>query len=284
MASIDVANPRVDFGALSHEGLVRRNNEDRYLVIRLGRYLEPLLTNLAGDDRPGQYEKTGYGIVVADGMGGRAAGEVASSMAITTLLNLVLATPDWVMTDDESGQETVIERTTRRLEEVNAAIHEHAQRYPNLIGMGTTITLAVIIGKIGIVMHIGDSRAYVLRGSTLYRLTRDHTVAQYLADSGLIPNEEIATHKKRHVLTKAVGAGKEVTADIMRVRLEDGDRLLLCTDGLTDMVEDARIGALLADSASPEVACRSLVDAALTNGGRDNVTAVVAHYQFERLD
>jgi protein phosphatase len=128
---------------------------------------------------------------------------------------------------------------------------------------------------------VGDSPAYLLRGGELHKLTRDHTLAQEMADHGQITARDVAAHRYRHVLTQAIGvreAGGE--PDIGRLRLADGDRLLLCTDGLTEMVDDATIAAALGQRTSSGEACRALIDLALERGGKDNVTVVVAGYRI----
>jgi protein phosphatase len=149
--------------------------------------------------------------------------------------------------------------------------------------MGTTLTLAWSLGGELFVAHVGDSRAYLLRHGKLHRLTRDHTRAQELADLGVISDEDVATHRLRHVLTQALGiceGGGE--PDMERIRLDDGDRLLVCTDGLTNMVDEATITAELdpARNASADAACQRLLELALNRGGKDNVTIVVAGYQI----
>src|SRR5207244_12785033 len=129
--------------------------------------------------------------------------------------------------------------------------------------------------------HGGDSRAYLCRGERLPRLTRDHTSAQALADAGLIAQEEVGTHRLRHVLTRALGASTDqAEADIERIGLADGDQILLCTDGLTEMVNDATIAVTLLGAGTAQQACQTLVEAALERGGKDNVTVVLARYRF----
>src|SRR6516225_1952970 len=169
---------KVDIAALSDPGKVRRNNEDNFLVVRYGRFLETLMTSLPDRDIPCEYGDTGYGMVVADGMGGMAGGEVASRLAITLLLNLVLDTPDWIMGQDDSDMEEVMRRAARRFGLVNQAIIEQGRRQPWLAGMGTTLTMAASLGSDLVIAHVGDSPAYLARAGKLRKLTRDHTVAQ----------------------------------------------------------------------------------------------------------
>lgn len=273
----------LDLAALSDRGNVRSNNEDIYLVVRADRILQTLLTNLPDGDVPERSNEAGYGMLVADGVGGMAAGEVASRMAVRTLVNLVLDIPDWILKIDETAGGEVLERINQRYQQVDAALKTEAAANPDLEGMGTTMTLAFSLGRDLFLGHIGDSRAYLHRGGRLHQLTRDHTYAQELANVGVIRPDEVAKHRFRNVLTRALGGvTSEVEADVERLRLSDGDQILLCTDGLTDMVTDPEIGAVLRDSSSSSDACRALVELALKNGGKDNVTVAVARYHFVR--
>jgi PPM family protein phosphatase len=147
--------------------------------------------------------------------------------------------------------------------------------------MGTTMTLAGSVGPDLIIAHIGDSRAYVHRAGKLLRLTRDQTMAQALADAGAIRPEEVATHPSRHVLTGAITTHEgDVPVELQHLRLSDGDQLLLCSDGLTEMASDAAIAGALDTTGSAANACRALVDLALEAGGEDNVTVILARYRI----
>jgi protein phosphatase len=273
---------QVDLAALSHAGLVRPNNEDHFLVVRLHRALQTLLTNLPEGLLPLRAEEVGYGLVVADGMGGRAAGEVASQLAIRTLVDLALATPDWVLKKGTPEIERVLQRMAERYRRVDEALSEEALADASLSGMGTTMTLACSIGSDLVLAHVGDSRAYLMRSGELHLLTRDHTLVQELVDRGVVRPEDASTHPFRHVLTRYLGGGKGdvVTEEVQRISLADADQLLLCTDGLTDMVDAKAIGAVLRSAASSKDACQALVDLALQEGGKDNVTVVLARYRF----
>jgi protein phosphatase len=275
------ARVQVDLAALSHPGLVRRANEDHYLVLRFGRTLETVLTSLPSDQLPPRFEEVGYGLLVADGIGGAAAGELASRTAISTLVSLVLHTPDWVLSDELPQTEQVLRRMAERFRRIDSALREEAGGAPDLAGMGTTMTLACSLGASVVLGHVGDSRAYLLHGGALHQLTRDHTFVQALVDQGQLSAEEAARHRLRHVLTGALGGwARSWEGDFQRAWLADGDQLLLCTDGLTGMVDDAAIAAVLRGASSSEEACQALVAAALEKGGRDNVTVALARYRF----
>ena len=198
----------IDLAALSDRGKVRPKNEDHFLVVRFHRALQTLLTNLPDGLVPDRTEEGGYGMVVADGMGGMAAGEVASQLAIRTLINLVLATPDWVLKTGKPEIERVMQRMAERYRRVDEALSEEAQADPGLSGMGTTLTLACNIGSDLVLAHVGDSRAYLVRNGELHRLTHDHTLVQELVDRGVVRPEYAATHPFRHVLTRNLGGDR----------------------------------------------------------------------------
>jgi protein phosphatase len=245
--------------------------------------MSTLLTNLPEGTLPALFEEVAHVFIVADGMGGAAAGEVASSMAIATGIKMALNTPEWTLRVDDKEAREISERALRYFEKIHELVGKRAKSDRALSGMGTTLTSAYSVGLDLFTFHVGDSRAYLFHDGKLKQLTRDHTVAQLLADAGRIPPEEAGKLGMKHVLTSAVGAGKdEISPDIGQIRLVDGDRILLCTDGLTDMVEDARIAETLRRFDAPSDACDALVDAALEGGGRDNVTVIVASYQTER--
>jgi serine/threonine protein phosphatase PrpC len=272
----------VDLAALSHPGKVRRNNEDHFMAARFDRTMRTLSTNLPEGEVPSGYAETVFGLLVADGVGGSAAGEVASRTAIHAIVDLVLETPDWIMRLDDRLAEEVLARMERRFQRVRETLIERANADPGLRGMATTMTVACSLGPELLTAHVGDSRAYVFRtGGRLERLTRDQTMAQSLADAGAITQEEVARHPSRHVLTSALATrGAFVQVQLKRSRLEDGDQLLLCSDGLTEMVSDEAIARVLATAGPPAETCRQLVDLALEAGGKDNVTVVLARYRI----
>ncbi|MCI0378752.1 MAG: protein phosphatase 2C domain-containing protein [Gemmataceae bacterium] len=272
---------QVEFGALSDAGKVRPNNEDHFLIARYGRSLEPVLTNLPQDASLGRHKEIGYGMVVADGMGGAAAGEVASQVAIQVLWDLVLHTPDWIMSTEETETQRVLERMAERYRQIDAVLTELSSTDPTMAGMGTTLTLACSLRNRLILAHVGDSRAYFFRGGKLHQLTRDHTVGQSLVKLGMFEPDDPSIRRLRHALTRVLGGhGGSAEAEVQSVALCDGDQVLLCSDGLTDMVDDDAIAAVLGSATTAQLACQMLVDLALGNGGRDNVTAVLARYRF----
>jgi protein phosphatase len=219
-------------------------------------------------------------MLVADGMGGMAAGEVASRLAINTLVSLVLRTPDWIMRIGEGEAGEVMRRSVERFRQVNAALIEQAARDQRLTGMGTTMTLACSIGADLLITHVGDSRAYLLRQGGLHKLTSDHTLAQRMIDAGLISPQDEGVRQLRHLLTQALGAKGSFNPEVHQIPLADGDQLLLCTDGLTNMVDDKTVASVLQEEGTAAEACQTLVDLALRQGGEDNITVVVARYDI----
>jgi protein phosphatase len=271
----------VDLAAVSDRGLVRENNEDHYLVTRIRRSIERLLTNLPEEQVPARADEVGYGFVVADGMGGPTGGQVASQMAISTLVHLALHESDWVFGISPEDTKRRVERTAKRWELVQAAIRARGDQEPALGHMGTTMISAVSLGTRLVIGHVGDSRLYVFRQGHLYQLTRDHTLVEMMVQLGKLTPEEAATDPRRNILMSSLSAaGDAYRGDFQQATLADGDWLLLCTDGLTDMVDDEMIGSILSRSASPDEACRLLLAAALKNGGKDNVTIVLARYRI----
>ena len=271
----------VDAAGLTHTGLVRKSNEDHFLISRLGRYFETVSTSLPQTDLPGRTEDPGYSLIVADGMGGHAAGEMASRLAIREIVRLALALPDWIVHLDDSTLEAAAARAQSRIAKLNAMVIEQGQRDPDLRGMGCTLTAVRNLGRVLQIAHVGDSRAYLLRTGRLYRLTRDHTYVQMLVDGGVMSEADAAESTARHILINAVGGSNEdVQVDVERVPLANGDRLLLCSDGLTDGVDDDGIRAVLAEGSSAAATCQALVQRALDAGGRDNVTVIVAVYTW----
>ena len=224
-------------------------------------------------------------MLVADGMGSLASGEVASTGALLKLLELVVQTPDWIMRMDERDHAAVVmRRMTARFRQIDEELRQQGEANSLLHGMGTTLTVAATLGTNVFLSHIGDSRAYLLRGNKLHQLTKDHTLAQAMVDAGLARAEDTATKAMRHVLTAALGTtGEPTDPQVQRLFLNDGDQLLLCTDGLSGIVADDNIASILTDADSSAAACQGLIDFALAGGGSDNITVVLARYRFPRI-
>jgi protein phosphatase len=273
---------KIDVSALSHTGLIRDNNEDQFAVTKMSRVHETLISSLPPGDVPERAEEVNYVMIIADGMGGHAAGELASRLAISTLVGLALELPYWIIKLDSEEASQELERRARALvQEVGEIVFKRGHEDASLRGMGSTLTAVRSLGRDLLVFHVGDSRAYLFRDGCLHRLTKDHTYAQMLVDSGKLEASDVATSGVKHLLTNALGGSTEhVDVDVDLLRLEHGDRLLLCSDGLTDLVDDETISRTLSAFESSKDACEKLVQLALEDGGRDNVTVIVAGYIF----
>jgi protein phosphatase len=274
----------VEVAALSDRGKVREANEDAFIVFQTGRYLERVTSSIPEAELTSSFERAGHLMIVADGLGGHEAGDVASRSALVTTLQLIVRSPRRALSlDDPATRETEIRELLNRsrgyLAGVHAALKRQQAADSRLRGMGTTLTGAYSVGRDLFVLHVGDSKAYVERRGTLRKITHVHTVAQQFADEGMIPQEEVPTHRMHHVLTRAIGGPEdELEGDLHHVTIENGDRLLLCSDGLTDMASEAEISAVLATQPTCAAASRALVNLALERGGRDNVTVIVAGF------
>lgn len=228
---------RLSWGSRSDVGLVRGHNEDSFLV------QDPVFA-------------------VCDGVGGHAAGEVASAIAVRTISQLA---PD---TADDA-------RLGAAIEEANSAIISAAQSGQGRDGMGCTASAVVIDGSRMAVAHVGDSRVYLLSGGVLVRITHDHSYVEELVDAGEITADEARVHPSRSIITRALGSDPDMYADHFTLNVHAGDRIIICSDGLSSMVPDAKIESVAISCATPQAAADTLVSAALEGGGHDNVTVII---------
>ena len=230
-------NAFISWGARSDVGLVRSHNEDSFLI------RTPCFA-------------------VCDGMGGHAAGEVASSIAVETIGEKAPATAD----------DTLLGAA---IEAANQAVIKGAEEGRGKPGMGCTASAALIDGNRMAIAHVGDSRIYLLHAGTLVRVTRDHSYVEELVDAGQITADEARVHPSRSIITRALGSDPDMYADHFSIEVSNGDRVILCSDGLSSMVPDSEIESLAVSSATPQQAADNLVSAALTAGGADNITVIV---------
>ena len=234
---ISGSNSFISWGARSDVGLVREHNEDSFLL------RTPLFA-------------------VCDGMGGHAAGEVASSIAVKVIGEEAPNTADDVLLG-------------AAIEAANQAVIEAPQKGIGKPGMGSTASAIFIEGNQMAVAHVGDSRIYLLHHGTLVRITHDHSYVEELVDSGQITADEARNHPSRSVVTRALGSDPEMYADHFTLEVSDGDRIILCSDGLSSMILDDEIESIAVSNITPQNAADSLVSAALTAGGADNITVIV---------
>lgn len=220
--------------------------------------------------------------IVADGVGGNPGGEQASSVAVQAIQRFLVAAFGWLR--QLSGPVGILEELKSALSRADRAVVEATMGRPELQSMATTLTLACSLDDLLYVAHAGDSRCYLLREGRLTQITRDHTMVSALVDAGVVSGATAATHDLRHVVTNVVGGGTQgVTAEVHKLSLLPGDVVLLCTDGLSEMLSNDRIADILRAEPSPDRASLELIAAANDAGGRDNITAVVARFDATTL-
>lgn len=270
----------MDSHGTTHPGRVRESNEDQFLVADLTKAMAVRQTSLPADDHARLFgAPPGHLLAVADGLGGQAGGRRASGLAVRALARYVLDTLPWFFRTREGEEGDLAEDLRAALGECQRAVEEAAGDSPEHRRMGTTLTLAYVQWPRLYVVHAGDSRCYLLRGTRLHRITRDHTVAQQLVDQGAMTAEQAAESRWSHVIWNCIGGGKhELNPDVHKAVLDPGDVLLLCTDGLTKHVPDGRIAEVLGGAGGVAELARQLVREANSAGGSDNVTAVVARF------
>jgi PPM family protein phosphatase len=247
--------PGIEMASLTDVGCLRANNEDSYL------YWEP--------DSEEEFCRKGRLAIIADGMGGYEGGQEASRLAVETVRQVY--------------HRASIDDPQKALVAGFVAAHDNIQRYgiehPQFQGMGTTCTAIAIVGPRLYFAHVGDSRLYLVRDTTISRLTRDHSYVGRLVESGIVRSEDAESHPQRHVLTAALGSGREVNPDFPEnpLTLEEGDCLVLCTDGLWSLVSEREVAGVIRANAAAE-SCRALIKMALERGGPDNVTVSVLRF------
>ncbi len=239
---------------LTDVGRQRTNNEDSYL------YWE-------SEDEE-EFRRKGRLAIIADGMGGYEGGQEASRLAVETVRHV------YDSRFDGNPQATLLSAFTTAHENIQRYAHDH----PQFHGMGTTCTALSIIDRELFFAHVGDTRVYLVRPDSISRLTRDHSYVGRLVESGIVRSEDAESHPQRHILTAALGSGREIFPDSSEkpIPLEPGDKILLCTDGLWSVVPESDL-ARVVRSHSPADSCRELVNIALERGGPDNVTLLILH-------
>lgn len=238
---------RILYGTATSQGQVRTSNEDSFAV-----------------------DPTERLFLVADGMGGHAAGEVASSIAAATVKEIIGAGRP-----PESSLEDILLRAAR---EANSRIFEAQRSRAELSGMGSTLTILSFADSGYCIAHVGDSRAYLLRDGVLDQLTRDHSLVWHLFESGVLRKDELSSHPQKNLITRSIGPHEQVEVDLECGQAREGDTYLLCSDGLTDVLSDENIRRMLSQpDRSPQQLGDALVSAANAMGGPDNITAIVVH-------
>jgi serine/threonine protein phosphatase PrpC len=264
---------RVELFARTEIGCVRERNEDAFVVANASTGERGL--------RPGTtMQELGVGLTlvgVCDGMGGAAAGDIASKIGTETLYDAMMSgTP---LQDAAGAQEALLSAIAT----ANRAILDFARNNPGKRGMGTTMTAALIYGHDIYIVHIGDSRAYLRRGRTLTQLTTDHSIVGQMIANGQLTAEQGRSYEHRNVLLQALGVQPVIQPELVHVSLRAGDVLMMCSDGLTGPLEDPRILELMLKYQDPVRCCRALTEAACAAGGPDNVTVAVGRFVGDGL-
>src|SRR5713226_9017030 len=274
----------IELHAKSDVGRVRRGNEDNYLLLDL---TTPRMWNrLDGDESPEEMRQfilgdKGLVLVVSDGMGGALAGDVASKMAIEAVQDVLMGNnAEGPQCEPDSSLVDCLKHATMQ---ANRNIHYKSLEDSRCSGMGATLTGAAIKGDKLDLIQVGDSRAYVMRGTQIRLATKDQSLVQQLVDVGQISEEEAETHMFRNVILQALGAQNELTPATARIQLRQGDMLLLCSDGLSGKLRNEEIRQIVADSGDLASACSALVAEANNRGGEDNITVVLARFTGDEL-
>lgn len=265
-------DPYLEMAAATHVGCVRSRNEDQFSIVRRTRQAEVLASSLA-DEQIVESKQHAWLLAVADGLGGQVSGEVASATAMTTILKFANNLSSWVMRPTDGLREDFQERVELYAQAIQKELQSQSILNPELSGMATTVTAGYIFGSNALIVNLGDSRSYIVRSHSIHQITRDHTLGTDLQKSGL---SKEAVRPYRNILTRCFNTGGgDVDIDLFHMNLKPGDQILLCTDGLTDMVSDSMILQLISAAESSKQAAEWLVKTALRNGGRDNITVVL---------
>jgi protein phosphatase len=252
-------------------GQTRDHNEDAFLVADLSTGTASLMPDVREHD----VGPRGSLFLVADGMGGAAAGELASSMATEVIWQHLLTT--W-STDAETSAERFAMRMREAVERANAEIFQYAEEHPDARGMGTTLTMAGVLGADLYLAQIGDSRAYLVRRGRTHQLTRDQSLTQRLVDAGELSEEEAERSERRNIILQALGPDINVRVDLSHQALRQDDVLVMCSDGLSGLVKRDEIGELAGRIPVLPELCSALIDLANQRGGPDNITVVAARF------
>ncbi len=271
---------KMDCAGLTDIGRVRQTNEDQFLIADLNKSMLVRQTSLSHEDHTRLFGNSqGALLLVADGMGGHAAGKQASTLAVQTLERYLLNTMPWFFRLQSDEENDLQDELKAAMEACQQSIESAAAAHPEQRGMGTTLTMAYLLWPRLYVVHVGDSRCYLLHPPRLVRITKDQTMAQQLVERSVLSPEEAPQSRWSHVLWSVLGGSShKFSTEVYRATLTVGDTLLLCTDGLTGHLSDEDLLRLLDKGGSAEAMCQRLVEAANKAGGSDNVTVVVARF------
>ena len=246
-----VRRDSLEFAAMTHKGMVRTNNEDNYRTI-------------TGVDGVPQI------FIIADGMGGHNAGEVASVVAVDSVADFLGNPEIWQNTENDTF-DFIVEAMNNANKQVVSAAKEDEK----MAGMGTTMIVSILIDNKLYIGHVGDSRLYLTRGSNIRQVTCDHSLVEALVKEGSITKEDAKKHPSKNIITRVIGTNESPNADTIVVDSEPGDVFLMCTDGLTNKLEDDEINNVMVEYENLNEACNKLIDLANDRGGEDNITVIL---------
>lgn len=264
---------RIRFAGSTSIGLVREQNEDNFVVANLTDGIQYPPNSSCVDH---VYEN-GSLFAVCDGMGGAAAGEVASKVASDSLFRLLRKCRP------PESHDKLAHRLVKAVEETSHRVYQIAQKDPSKRGMGTTLTAGVLIDKVLFIAQIGDSRAYLLREGELKQLTKDQTLINQMIELGVLKEHDAINHQTSNLILQALGTKEAISVDLTFVELRKNDRLMVCSDGLNSMVCDDDIRRIVMNNRDPLNCCLELIASANGNGGRDNITTIVADFDGSDL-
>lgn len=256
-------------------GRRRAKNQDQFLIADFHKNLRVQQTSVPFDSHRLFGNSLGKLMLVADGMGGENAGEVASQLAIANVASFLMNSMHWLSHPTPDEVATFLKDLRSAASFTHQMVCRDAEDDPNHRGMGTTLTMAYLDWPMLYVLHVGDSRCYVLKDGNLRLVTKDQTLAQQLADQGFYGDEGVEASPFQNVLVSAIGTQGEMDAQVYRVQLQKNDRILLCSDGLNAHLADDEIADLLGLDQTPQDICQRFIDRANALGGRDNITAIV---------
>ncbi len=258
--------------AKTNVGKVRKGNEDSFLVVDTTSEHSDSLPEV----RKLSFTEDNNVLMVADGMGGPAAGEIASLLAVNTVLKEMKS-------KKASNESSFVPRLVDLLQRTNGIIFERANDHPDMRGMGTTATLAAIFNNKLFLGQVGDSRAYIIRNNGITQVTKDQSFVNQLIDSGVITEKEAENHPQKNIILQALGTQPSITVAVTSVELCRDDYLLLCSDGLSGLVKKEEMKTIVQSSDDLPLACKGLIDLTNKRGGHDNITLILAHFSSEAL-
>ena len=264
-----------DFFGAADIGKERESNQDQFLIAQLHKFMRVEQSSIQFDNTRICGEPMGTLMFVADGIGGGPAGDVASRMAIEEVCRFVLNSMHWLHLDDPSPPKSFVNDLIEAIDRTHRIVRKNADANSERVGMGTTLTLAYIVWPNLYVVHVGDTRCYLIHQGKFVRITSDQTIGQTLFDKGILKPEELEKSQFGHMLWSCIGAVEDPTAVIYQRQLDVGDVVLLCSDGVTRHLSDEKLNELMTSSLTSREICETAINQCNDAGGADNISLVV---------